>query len=293
MIIETDEGKMITLALQKSGRLSDRSLTLLNEAGIHLENGSSNRLKATASNFPVQVLYLRDDDIPECVADGVADVGIVGLNVVEEKERPVTVVERLGFARCRLSIAVPREFAYTSLQSLNGLRIATSYPRILGKFLQEHQIKAQIHEISGSVEVAPGIGMADAIFDIVSTGSTLISNGLVEVETVMHSEAVLVASPDLSAEKSRILESLLFRFRAVMKARRYRYILLNAPNEALDEIARILPGMKSPTVMPLALPGWSSVHSVIQEEDFWEIIENLKAAGAQGILVIPIEKMIV
>ncbi|NOX38294.1 MAG: ATP phosphoribosyltransferase [Calditrichaeota bacterium] len=284
---------MITLALQKSGRLSDRSLTLLNEAGIHLENGSSNRLKATASNFPVQVLYLRDDDIPECVADGVADVGIVGLNVVEEKERPVTVVERLGFARCRLSIAVPREFAYTSLQSLNGLRIATSYPRILGKFLQEHQIKAQIHEISGSVEVAPGIGMADAIFDIVSTGSTLISNGLVEVETVMHSEAVLVASPDLSAEKSRILESLLFRFRAVMKARRYRYILLNAPNEALDEIARILPGMKSPTVMPLALPGWSSVHSVIQEEDFWEIIENLKAAGAQGILVIPIEKMIV
>ena len=283
---------MITLALQKSGRLSERSLTLLKEAGIYLENGSSNRLKATASNFPVQVLYLRDDDIPECVADGVADLGIVGLNVVEEKERPVTVIEHLGFARCRLSIAVPREMRYTSLQSLNGLRIATSYPRILGKFLQEHRIKAQIHEISGSVEVAPGIGMADAIFDIVSTGSTLIGNGLVEVETVMHSEAVLVASSDLSAEKSRILESLLFRFRAVMKARRHRYILLNAPNEALEEIARILPGMKSPTVMPLALPGWSSVHSVIQEADFWEIIESLKAAGAQGILVIPIEKMI-
>ncbi len=284
---------MLTLALQKSGRLSDRSLALLTESGIHLENGSSNRLKATAGNFPLQILYLRDDDIPECVADGVADVGIVGLNVVEEKERSVRVVEKLGFARCRLSIAVPRQFHYTGLASLNGLSIATAYPRILRKFLDNQHLQATIHEISGSVEVAPGIGMADAIFDIVSTGSTLMSNGLVEVETVMHSEAVLVATPDLNGDKAAVLESLLFRFRAVMKARRYRYILLNAPNEALEEISRILPGMKSPTIMPLAMPGWSSVHSVIQEEDFWEIIENLKAAGAQGILVVPIEKMIV
>ncbi len=284
---------MITLALQKSGRLSEKSLKLLQESGIRLENGSSNRLKATASNFPVQVLFLRDDDIPECVADGIADAGIVGLNVVQEKERPVELVEKLGFARCRLSIAVPKQYNYRSLQSLNGLSIATSYPRILAKFLQEHHIDAAIHEISGSVEVAPGIGMADAIFDIVSTGSTLISNGLKEVETVLHSEAVLVATENLAAEKRHILESLLFRFRAVMKAREYRYILLNAPNEALEEIARILPGMKSPTVLPLALPGWSSVHSVIHEEAFWEIIESLKAAGAQGILVVPIEKMIV
>ncbi len=283
---------MITIAIQKSGRLSEKSLYLLNEAGIHLDNGSQKRLLTRASNFPLQVLFLRDDDIPESVADGVADIGIVGLNVVEEKEKPVSIVDRLGFARCRLSIAVPKQMEYQNRQQLNGLRIATSYPNILRKFLEQHAIQASIHEISGSVEVAPGIGMSDAIFDIVSTGSTLISNGLKEVETVMESEAVMIATPNLDSAKQELLEKLRFRMRAVRKASQYRYILLNAPNDALEDIARILPGMKSPTVMPLATEGWSSVHSVIREDEFWDIIEQLKNKGAQGILVVPIEKMI-
>ncbi len=283
---------MITMAIQKSGRLSEKSLNLLKEAGIHLDNGSQKRLLTRARNFPLQVLYLRDDDIPESVADGVADIGIVGLNVVEEKEKPVKIVDRLGFARCRLSIAVPKQMDYTDRQQLNGLRIATSYPNILRKFLQQHNIEATIHEISGSVEVAPGIGMSDAIFDIVSTGSTLISNGLKEVETVIESEAVMIATPDLAEEKQQLLDKLRFRMQAVRKAEQFRYILLNAPNEKLETITRILPGMKSPTVMPLATEGWSSVHSVIREDEFWDIIEQLKANGAQGILVVPIEKMI-
>ncbi len=283
---------MITMAIQKSGRLSEKSLNLLKEAGIHLDNGSQKRLLTRARNFPLQVLYLRDDDIPESVADGVADIGIVGLNVVEEKEKPVKIVDRLGFARCRLSIAVPKQMDYTDRQQLNGLRIATSYPNILRKFLQQHNIEATIHEISGSVEVAPGIGMSDAIFDIVSTGSTLISNGLKEVETVIESEAVMIATPDLAEEKQQFLDKLRFRMQAVRKAEQFRYILLNAPNEKLETITRILPGMKSPTIMPLATEGWSSVHSVIREDEFWDIIEQLKANGAQGILVVPIEKMI-
>jgi len=283
---------MITMAIQKSGRLSEKSLSLLNEAGIHLDNGSQKRLLTRARNFPLQVLYLRDDDIPESVADGVADIGIVGLNVVEEKEKPVKVVDRLGFARCRLSIAVPKQMDYTNRQQLNGLRIATSYPNILRKFLQKYSIEATIHEISGSVEVAPGIGMSDAIFDIVSTGSTLISNGLKEVETVIESEAVMIATPDLAEEKQQLLDKLRFRMQAVRRAEQFRYILLNAPNEKLETITRILPGMKSPTIMPLATEGWSSVHSVIREDEFWDIIEQLKANGAQGILVVPIEKMI-
>ncbi len=283
---------MITMAIQKSGRLSEKSLNLLKEAGIHLDNGSQKRLLTRARNFPLQVLYLRDDDIPESVADGVADIGIVGLNVVEEKEKPVKIVDRLGFARCRLSIAVPKQMDYTDRQQLNGLRIATSYPNILRKFLQQHNIEATIHEISGSVEVAPGIGMSDAIFDIVSTGSTLISNGLKEVETVIESEAVMIATPDLAEEKQQLLDKLRFRMQAVRKAEQFRYILLNAPNEKLETITRILPGMKSPTIMPLATEGWSSVHSVIREDEFWDIIEQLKANGAQGILVVPIEKMI-
>ena len=283
---------MITMAIQKSGRLSEKSLNLLKEAGIHLDNGSQKRLLTRARNFPLQVLYLRDDDIPESVADGVADIGIVGLNVVEEKEKPVKIVDRLGFARCRLSIAVPKQMDYTNRQQLNGLRIATSYPNILRKFLQQHNIEATIHEISGSVEVAPGIGMSDAIFDIVSTGSTLISNGLKEVETVIESEAVMIATPDLAEEKQQFLDKLRFRMQAVRKAEQFRYILLNAPNEKLETITRILPGMKSPTIMPLATEGWSSVHSVIREDEFWDIIEQLKANGAQGILVVPIEKMI-
>ncbi len=283
---------MITMAIQKSGRLSEKSLNLLKEAGIHLDNGSQKRLLTRARNFPLQVLYLRDDDIPESVADGVADIGIVGLNVVEEKEKPVKIVDRLGFARCRLSIAVPKQMDYANRQQLNGLRIATSYPNILRKFLQQHNIEATIHEISGSVEVAPGIGMSDAIFDIVSTGSTLISNGLKEVETVIESEAVMIATPDLAEEKQQLLDKLRFRMQAVRKAEQFRYILLNAPNEKLETITRILPGMKSPTIMPLATEGWSSVHSVIREDEFWDIIEQLKANGAQGILVVPIEKMI-
>ncbi len=283
---------LLTIAIQKSGRLSEKSLQLLEEAGIRLENGSSRRLKARASNFPLQVLFLRDDDIPECVADRIAGVGIVGFNVVAEKQRPVQVVEKLGFARCRLSVAVPRQVSYQGPPSLNGLRIATSYPNILSRFLKKHQLKATIHEISGSVELAPGIGLADAIFDIISTGSTLMSNGLQEVEVVMHSEAVVIAHATLPEEQQAILEALLFRVRAVLRARQYRYILLNAPNEAIPEICRLLPGMKSPTVLPLAEPGWSSLHSVVREDQFWEVIEQLKQAGAQGILVVPIEKMI-
>ncbi|RMF57673.1 MAG: ATP phosphoribosyltransferase [Calditrichaeota bacterium] len=284
---------MITLAIQKSGRLSDKTKELLRESGIHFENGSRNPLKAKAVNFPLQILSLRDDDIPEFVADGGADAGIVGQNVCLEKEKDVRLLEKLGFARCRLSVAVPNQMPYHSIRDLAGLKIATSYPRILRRFLEQNQVQAEIHEVSGSVEIAPGIGFAQAIFDIVSTGSTLMSNGLKEVVTVVDSEAVLIARPDLEAAKQRDLEQLLFRFRAVKKARNYKYILLNAPNEAIEKIARILPGMKSPTVMPLALPGWSSVHSVVEEDDFWEVIEGLRAEGAQGILVVPIEKMII
>lgn len=283
---------MLTLAIQKSGRLSEKTKSLLQEAGISFENGSHSPLKSRATNFPLQILYLRDDDIPECVADGIADAGIVGENIVAEKNRPVTLNEKLGFARCRLSIAVPKQMVYQGKADLSGLKIATSYPHVLQGYLSEHQIRAEIHELNGSVEIAPGIGFADAIFDIVSTGSTLISNGLKEVETILKSEAVLISHPELPREKVGKLNRLMFRFKAVNKARNYKYILLNAPNTALNRIAEILPGMKSPTVMPLAIEGWSSVHSVIKEDDFWEIIENLRTAGAQGILVVPIEKMI-
>lgn len=284
---------MLTLAIQKSGRLSDKTKVLLKEAGISFENGASTVLKTTASNFPLQILFMRDDDIPECVADGIADAGIVGENVCAEKERPVEMVEKLGFARCRLSIAVPKNVEYQSPGNLDGMKIATSYPVILRKYLNDKKINADIHEISGSVEIAPGIGLSDAIFDITSTGSTLMSNGLKEVEVVMASQAALIAHAGISDEKRTILNKLLFRFRAVNKAQSYKYILLNTPNEAIPEITKILPGMKSPTVLPLALEGWSSLHSVVREDDFWDIIENLKAVGAQGILVIPIEKMII
>lgn len=283
---------MLTLAIQKSGRLSEKTLSLLKECGILLENKRSGQLKAKSENFPLQVLYLRDDDIPECIADSIADIGIIGENIVLEKERPLTVVEPLGFAKCRMSIAVPREYDYQSNENLNGFKIATSYPKILQQFLDKNKIDATIHEINGSVEIAPSIGLGDAIFDIVSTGSTLLSNGLREVEIVLNSQAVLVATPDLSEEKSQLLEKLLMRIRSVKKAERYKYILLNAPNNSLEKIKSILPGMKSPSILPLANEGWSSLHSVIKEDDFWENIENLKAAGAEGILVIPIEKMI-
>jgi ATP phosphoribosyltransferase len=281
----------LSIGIQKSGRLSEKSLELLKESGISLTNGSR-KLLSSSQNFPLKAVFLRDDDIPQYVFDRVTDVGIVGENVVREKGHELEIVERLGFARCRMSIALPKSVKYSGPEQLDGKRIATSYPKILGTFLAENHIDAEIHMISGSVEIAPGIGLADAIFDIVSTGSTLISNGLKEAEVVMESEAVLVARPDLSPPRQKILDNLLFRIRAVRKSRDNKYILLNAPNDRLKEIVKVIPGMKSPTVMPLAEEGWSSVHSVLNENEFWEVIGRLRELGAQGILVIPIEKMI-
>jgi len=282
----------LRIALQKSGRLSEKSVSLLKESGISITNGSR-KLLAMSTSYPIEVLYLRDDDIPEAVSDGVADIGIVGENVHAEKPNKTHIVERLGFSRCRLSLALPKQEEYVGPEYFEGKRIATSYPVILKRFLNEKGVQADIHEISGSVEIAPGIGLSDAIFDIVSSGSTLISNGLKEVEVVMHSEAVLIAAPELSDAKQQQLNDLLFRIKSVQAATNNKYILLNAPNEKLDEIISLIPGMKSPTVMPLADSGWSSVHSVLSEKQFWEVIEKLREAGAQGILVIPIEKMIV
>jgi ATP phosphoribosyltransferase len=283
---------MLTIAIQKSGRLHDNTITLFKECGLVFDNGGHHLLKMQATNFPLQVLFLRDDDIPECIYDGAADAGIVGENVYKEKNKKLQIAEKLGFANCRLSISLPKQKSYRTVKDLNNLKIATSYPNILRKYLKNRGVKATIHEINGSVEIAPGIGLAEAIFDIVSTGSTLLSNGLKEVEVVMQSEAVLVHHPKISQKKQQLLEKLLFRIRAVNKATNYKYILLNTPNSAIKKISDILPGMKSPTIIPLAEEGWSSIHSVIREDDFWEQIENLKKAGAQGILVIPIEKMI-
>jgi ATP phosphoribosyltransferase len=281
----------LRIAIQKSGRLNDDSIRLLRECGIEFNNGQQ-KLKAEAYNFPLEVFFLRDDDIPQYVEDGVADIGIVGENVFLEKGRKVKLVERLGFGKCRLSLAVPRNEKYKSIADLNGKRIATSYPQLLKRYLKKNNITAEIHEISGSVEIAPGIGLADAICDLVSSGSTLLTNGLREVETVLQSEAVLIANRDLNEAQLSILERLLFRLHAVRKARHNKYILLNAPDAQLPEIIKLIPGMKSPTILPLAQKGWSSVHSVIDEDAFWDSIERLKAAGAQGILVVPIEKMI-
>lgn len=283
---------MLRIAVQKSGRLSEDSFRLIRECGIHFNNGVG-KLKASANNFPMEFLLLRDDDIPGYVADGVADVGIVGLNVVEETGKELEVVMRLGFSKCRLSLAIPRNEEYSGLQMFNGKSIATSYPKLTARYLKENRVEADIHEISGSVEIAPGIGLADAICDIVSSGSTLLSNGLREVETIFRSEAVLVAHRALNAEKQQLLDQLTFRIKSVQNGNNNKYILLNAPNEKIAEIAKLLPGMRSPTVLPLATEGWSSIHSVINEDRFWEIIEKLKAAGAEGILVVPIEKMIV
>jgi ATP phosphoribosyltransferase len=280
----------IKIAIQKSGRLHEDSVRLFKECGIDISNGG-NKLKSSASNFPLEVYFLRDDDIPQYVEDAVADAGIVGENVVYEKKKEVEVLEQLGFGKCRLSIAVSRNESYDR-QALAGKRIATSYPVILQDYLNKNNIAAEIHEISGSVEIAPGIGLAEAICDLVSSGSTLLTNGLREAETILHSQAVLIQNKNLNPEQHQILQRLLFRIRSVKQARNNKYILLNAPNEKLQEIIGLLPGMKSPTVLPLATSGWSSVHSVIDENDFWNIIEQLKAAGAQGILVVPIEKMI-
>lgn len=282
----------LKIAIQKSGRLYEDSIKLLKDCGIDVKNGI-NKLKTEADNFPLEIYFLRDDDIPQYVEDAVADIGIVGENVMYEKNKNVTVAEKLGFSKCRLSIAVGRKEEYTGVGYLQGKKIATSYPVLVEQFLSSKGIKAEIHEISGSVEIAPGIGLADAIVDLVSSGSTLFMNGLKEVETVLKSEAVLIRNPNLDPEKLQLLDRLIFRIQAVKKAKNTKYILLNAPNDKLQEIISLLPGMKSPTVLPLADPGWSSVHSVLSEDQFWDIIEQLKAAGAQGILVVPIEKMII
>lgn len=283
---------LLRIAIQKSGRLQEGSLALLKETGLSFSNGKD-QLKTQALNFPVEILFLRDDDIPQYVEDEVADVGIVGENIFAEKQKKNEIVKRLDFAKCRLSMAIPRTEEFPDLAWLQGKNIATSYPNIVKAFLDKNNISAGIHEISGSVEIAPGIGLADAICDIVSTGSTLLSNGLREVATVMQSEAVIIASPDISSEKQEILNKLLFRIEAVKKAKNNKYILLNCPNDAIDKITSVIPGMKSPTIIPLARQGWSSLHSVVDENDFWEKIDHLRAFGAEGILVVPIEKMIV
>lgn len=282
---------ILRIAIQKKGRLSDDSLALIKECGIKVNSGLG-KLKANAANFPMEFLFLRDDDIPGYVQDGIADIGIVGANEAEEKNKVVDWVKHLGFSKCRLSLAIDKNEPYNGLADFQGKSIATSYPKILGDYLKENQIKAEIHEISGSVEIAPSIGLADGICDIVSSGSTLLSNGLKEVEVIFKSEAVLIAHKELTSDKKDILEQLLFRMNAVQKAKNNKYILLNAPEDKVNDIIKILPGMKSPTVLPLAEKGWSSVHTVINEDDFWPIIQELKAHGAEGILVVPIEKMI-
>lgn len=282
---------ILRIAIQKSGRLTDASRKLIAESGIEVEQVGA-QLRSAAYNFPMELLFLRDDDIPEYVADGVVDAAIVGLNIIREQEVEARVVRELGFGRCRLSIAVPKGFSYDGVASLQGLRIATSYPNILKNFLASNKVNAEITEISGSVEIAPTIGLGDAVCDLVSTGSTLISNGLVEVEQVLQSQAVLVASPTLSPEKEAILSKFLFRINAVLRARNTKYITLNTPTASIPEIVKLLPGLKSPSILPLNTPGWSSLHTVVAEDEFWGLVEKLKGAGAQGILVLPIEKVI-
>ncbi len=281
----------IKLAIQKSGRLSEASKKLLRECGISLQNGK-NKLLAPAVNFPLEILYLRDDDIPQYVEDGIADIGILGENVVLESRKSIETRMVLGFSKCRLSLAIPKEKIYTGLTFFQSKKIATSYPHILTTFFKENNIQSDIHKISGSVEIAPSIGLADAVCDIVSSGSTLFSNGLKEVEIVMKSEAVLVVNSNLNTAKSTILDKLLFRIQSVNNAKYNKYIILNAPNECIEEIVKLLPGMRSPTIVPLAQSNWSAIHSVVQEQRFWDVIDQLKFLGAEGILVVPIGKMI-
>ena len=281
----------LKIALQKSGRLSEESLGLLKKCGINFSNGLG-KLRSEARNFPLEIFFLRDDDIPQYVADGVADIGIVGENVLAEENQDVAVVERLGFGKCRLSLAVPKSFPYASVADFEGKRIATTYPHILSNFFSRNNVNVEIHTISGSVEIAPSIGLADAVCDLVSSGSTLFTNGLREVETILNSEAVLISRNNLDAAAQEILDKLIFRINSVKSADANKYILLNAPNEKLSKVIALLPGIKSPTVMPLAETGWSSVHSVINENDFWEVVESLKNEGAEGILVLSINQMI-
>ena len=283
---------MLRIAVQAKGRLYDETMSFLEESDIKL-SATKRTLLVQSSNFPLEVLFLRDDDIPQTVATGVADIGIVGENEFVERAEDAEIVKRLGFSKCRLSLAMPKDIDYPGVSWFEGRKIATSYPRILRNYLNTQGVNAEIHVITGSVEVSPGIGLADAIFDIVSSGSTLVSNRLKEVEVVMKSEALLIGNKHLSPEKREILDELLFRMDAVRSAEDKKYVLMNAPKEKLEEIIAVLPGMKSPTVMPLAQEGWCSVHTVLDEQCFWEIIGKLKALGAQGILVLPIEKMIV
>lgn len=282
----------LKIAVQKSGRLHDDSMQILKEVGISIDNGKD-QLKALARNFPLEVFYLRNSDIPQYLKDGVVDAAIIGENILIEKGKEITIVEKLGFSTCKVSVAVPKSVKYNSVKDLQGKRIATSYPNTVNKFLKSNHIEAELHIINGSVEIAPNIGLADAIVDIVSSGSTLFKNNLKEVEVILKSEAVLAASPLISAEKQTILDKLQFRLQSVLKGRQSKYILLNAPNDKLQDIINILPGMKSPTVLPLAQEGWSSVHSVINKNEFWEIIDELKQNGAQGILVCPINNMVI
>ncbi|MEY2793896.1 MAG: phosphoribosyltransferase [Bacteroidota bacterium] len=282
---------ILRVAVQKSGRLSEDSLKLFKECGIKFESGGS-KLRSVSSNFPIEFLFLRDDDIPGYVEDGVADIGVIGLNVLKENEKNVQIVKELGFSKCRLSLAIPRNEIYTDLSYFEGKNIATSYPNLTNQFLLSKGVKAQTHEISGSVEIAPSIGLADAICDIVSTGGTLLSNGLKEVAEVFNSQAVMISNNSLPKEKISIIEKLLFRIDSVQKAQNAKYVVLNVEEQNIERVKNLLPGMKSPSVVPLAEKGWYSMHSVISENDFWEIIESLREAGAQGILVLPIEKMI-
>jgi ATP phosphoribosyltransferase len=282
---------MLRIAVQAKGRLFEETMLLLNESGIKLESGKR-LLLLPARNFPIEVLFLRDDDIPQSVADGVADIGIVGENEYAEKKKNAIITKRLGFSKCRLSLAIPKEIEYTGISWFNEKVIATSYPEILKDFLLENKVKSDIHVITGSVEVAPGIGLSDAIFDIVSSGSTLVTNHLKEVEVLMKSEAILISNPNLTSEKQQVLDELLFRIEAVQMAEDKKYVLMNVPTENIDKIIEVLPGMKSPTILPLAKEGWNSLHVVIEEKRFWDIIGKLKMLGAEGILVIPIEKMI-
>ncbi|MEM9985023.1 MAG: ATP phosphoribosyltransferase [Bacteroidota bacterium] len=282
---------ILRLAVQKSGRLSEKSLSYLESCGISFVRNRV-KLKSLASNFPLEILFLRDDDIPKYVASGVADIGIVGENVFAEKQESVEIIQKMGFSKCRLSLALPNSFDYGGLEDFEGLKIATSYPNLLSNFLDSKGISAEVHEISGSVEIAPSIGLADGVCDIVSSGSTLLANGLKEVEVIFKSQAIMIGHPTLGEEKKRILDQLLFRIQSVQRAKDSKYVLMNVPNESIQAVSSLIPGMKSPTITPLADEGWSSLHSVIEEDDFWGKIDELRNAGAQGILVIPIEKMI-
>jgi len=281
----------LKIAIQKSGRLNQDSLQLLKDCGISIDNGKD-QLKVTAPNFPLEILYLRNADIPQYLEDGVVDVAIIGENLLIEKQKNIEIIQRLGFSKCRVSLAIPKEIEYDSITYFEGKKIATSYPNTLLNFLNKNQVNAEIHAISGSVEIAPNIGLADGICDIVSSGSTLFKNGLKEIQVILRSEAVLAKSPNIGLKQKEILDKLLFRMKAVLKAKNTKYILMNLPNTKIEEVSRILPVLKSPTVLPLAKEGWSSLHSVIDETKFWDVIDELKNAGAEGILIVPIDKMV-